>query len=828
MKIYKKLCLVAVALTCAVINYSGCANGFGSNSAAEVKEADVSYDSISRMAYIGGSLVYNSGNIGYGQLYNGVKIAVRTSLVESENQDVTAYAGSSEYTKTIKNYSDKADSITFGYLTVTEVSKEGISFYYTKYDSDGTTAGSSNYTVKAGESVDITGDGKADLKYSALVPVRNDFENAMILSFISSTDDLYTTMYATIKTDNPSRAAIETSLYGLNTNNEFIYIVGIVDSQSRAVTSSETIPGISHGDYVISEISGEYYTAVGNNSSSGYDLKSVDDYTGNENEFFSELEPFLTYFYTDEQFASDTGAVILLKKMPESLWGNLSESLKNNTCTQEEAVDKLNEILVDLSSIYAIIDKDDSSISISDEERNDFEEAQKDFILSLFPGLTDEQLNDEEKFEEYLKKNNQDYSDLVDLKNVSTKYLTLVAMSRRFIENHFPESPRAIAEIPDVTLVFPLLSMDLGDVPAPDEISDLPDISTYNPSGNYSSESESRNLYSVGSRAAETDYESYLSKKEKIDNDFSKFHSMSLTKIKIQDGKSEGKDKPKTDVIFMKKYNTDLKLGVIGNIDIRWGKVDCEVAGAVYLSIGANLSQASYYNTIFKKDFMEISTTMMVGPVPITTSLDGDFKIDLNIVASTPINCALGYTGMYGAGVNFGANYGVSYKWKWFVPVPYGYFDPYFNSYTINNTAYYAGRVDQKQDDFSKSLEKFYIEFIPTITVKPGVKLGPKYVFAGVELPVELKAQPGFGFFAENKLDEARKDWWCVGPEIYNNFYFCDRLILGTSISISPVIGVKIPVINKNVQTTWKAVTLLDAQCALTDNGFQYKTKFFK
>ena len=112
-------------------------------------------------------------------------------------------------------------------------------------------------------------------------------------------------------------------------------------------------------------------------------------------------------------------------------------------------------------------------------------------------------------------------------------------MSRRFIENHFPESPRAIAEIPDVTLVFPLLSMDLGDVPDPDEILDLPDTSTYNPSGNYSSESESRNLYSVGSRSAETDYESYLSKKEKIDNDFSKFHSMSLTKIKIQDGKSE-------------------------------------------------------------------------------------------------------------------------------------------------------------------------------------------------------------------------------------------------------------------------------------------------
>ena len=827
MKIYKKLCLVAIALSFAAINFSGCANGSNSNSDAEVKEADVSYASISKMAYIGGSLVYNPVNIGYGQLYNGAKIAVRTSLVEQNEQTVTAYAGNDEYTKNLQEYSDKTDSIQFGYLTVTEVSKESISFSYAKYDSDGNTASSSNYTLKVGESVDITGDGKADLKYSALVPMRNDFENAMILSFISSTDDLYTTMYATIKTDNPSRAAIETSLYGVNSNGEFIYIVKIVDSESRAITSSDGIPGISHGDYVIAETSGEYYTAVGNDSASGYSLKSVDDYAGNENEFFSELEPFLTYFYTDKQFASDTGAVVLLKKMPESLWGNLSERLKNNTCTQKEAVDKLNEILVDLSSIYAI-DNADSSISISDEERNAFGEAQKEFILSLFPGLTDEQLNDEKKFEEYLKNSNQDYSDLVYLKNVSTKYLTLVAMSRRFIEKYFPESPQAIAEVPDVTLVFPLLSMNLGDAPEPDEILDLPDASTYNPSGNYSSESQSRNLYSVDSRAAETDYESYLSKKKKIDNDFSKFHSMSLTKITIQDGKSEGKDKPKKDVIFMKKYNTDLKLGVIGNIDIRWGKVDCEVAGAVYLSIGANLSQALYYNTIFKEDFMDISTTMMVGPVPITLSLGGDFKIDLNIVASTPINCALGYTGMYGAGVKFGANYGVSYKWKWFVPVPYGYFDPFFNSYTINNTAYYAGRVDQKQDDFSKSLEKFYIEFIPTITIKPGIKLGPEYVFAGVELPVELKAQPGFGFFAREKLDEAREDWWCVGPETYNNFYFCDRLILGTSISISPVIGVKIPVINKKVQTNWKAVTVLDAQCALTDNGFQYKTKFFK
>ena len=73
-------------------------------------------------------------------------------------------------------------------------------------------------------------------------------------------------------------------------------------------------------------------------------------------------------------------------------------------------------------------------------------------------------------------------------------------MSRRFIEKYFPESPRAIAEVPDVTLVFPLLSMDLGDAPEPDEIKDLPDTSSYN-------SSDARNVYSVDSRSAERTYQ---------------------------------------------------------------------------------------------------------------------------------------------------------------------------------------------------------------------------------------------------------------------------------------------------------------------------------
>ena len=35
-----------------------------------------------------------------------------------------------------------------------------------------------------------------------------------------------------------------------------------------------------------------------------------------------------------------------------------------------------------------------------------------------------------------------------------------------------------------------------------------------------------------------------------------------------------------------------------------------------------------------------------------------------------------------------------------------------------------------------------------------------------------------------------------------------------------------IPVINKKVETNWKAKTLFDFQCALTVDGFKYKMKY--
>ena len=46
---------------------------------------------------------------------------------------------------------------------------------------------------------------------------------------------------------------------------------------------------------------------------------------------------------------------------------------------------------------------------------------------------------------------------------------------------------------------------------------------------------------------------------------------------------------------------------------------------------------------------------------------------------------------------------------------------------------------------------------------------------------------------------------------------------VGTNISVRPVIGVKIPVINKKVETKWSAMTLFNSEFAFTENGIDYK-----
>ena len=104
MKKVIRLFFLATILTFFTVIITSCNSNINSPT-NENDVSNVSFDEISRMAYIGGSLVYNPRNLGYGQIYNGAQIAIRTSELESNYQTVTFYEETNETNDTLQEYS---------------------------------------------------------------------------------------------------------------------------------------------------------------------------------------------------------------------------------------------------------------------------------------------------------------------------------------------------------------------------------------------------------------------------------------------------------------------------------------------------------------------------------------------------------------------------------------------------------------------------------------------------------------------------------------------------------------------------------------------------
>ncbi|MEE0132936.1 MAG: hypothetical protein U0I22_03950 [Treponema sp.] len=150
------------------------------------------------------------------------------------------------------------------------------------------------------------------------MPVRTGFEGAMSLEFISDDENGYTTMYATITEDTLSRnAGVPTvyensTFYGVNSEGSFIYITGENDASinSRSAVDTSNLRGISHGDYVVNSTDGKIFAVVGEVSTSDA---------------------------PDEDFNSPK---------------ELKDDFDVDTCTTEDAIDKLFHILTRGSNNY--------------------------------------------------------------------------------------------------------------------------------------------------------------------------------------------------------------------------------------------------------------------------------------------------------------------------------------------------------------------------------------------------------------------------------------------------------------------------------------------
>ena len=804
----------------------------------ELSAEEKEFHTISGLAYIGGSVVYNPDYPEVAQLTTGANIAIYMSQVETRTVQATVIENKVEKTENITTFAAKEDNDIYGYLHVNSVSKESIDLTFYSYSDNGKTKKSSSITIAANSDKDINGDGKPDLAYKKLIPIRDNFENAMCLEFISSQKDLHTTMYAALEDDifsnNQGRALSKytnKTFYGTNSHGDFIYIVdnGDIEPVSRAVRNETDVLGIAHGDYVIDKDTGEFFAVVGDipedsdydkdsTSYGKYSLKSSADYKNSEDDSnitgnHIELEGFFTYLYRKNQFASEDGPKELLKALPKSL---LSDGFNVETCTSDDAITELLYILFSGDAIEVIAEE--KGLELTDEDNEYIKITFLAFCKAIFPEDIYNEIAKENDFDKATEIAEEKFDNpdniKIDLDLVKVAFLDLVAMNRIYIENHYPESPKAIATVPEISTVYPLMSLKIDDIPT-----------NLDQTANQSANDTSR----AYSRAGEKTYADYLDKKKAIDKEFKDFYSISLKKMIIKNCSKtpttedkKDNDKDNSLKVELDEVNFDLKLGITGKFDSRWGSLDSGLASAFYINMGANFKNIEKEIDLLEEKIAEKETVFFIGPVPITIGVGVTAGIALEAAISTPINFAMGFTGMYGGGVDLNATYGVN--WKIFIPIPY--FNADFSTHKINHTIYYAGPAATPEENMECLGGQLVLK--PSITAAPKVALGPKYAYAGIELPVTLGFNRGYALYSQgdDKDEELREDLWKRGETLSfknTDIHLWEKMSVGTNISVKPVIGVKIPVINKKVETKWKAVTLFNSEFAFTDKGIEYK-----
>ncbi|MBO5729935.1 MAG: hypothetical protein J6R67_01950 [Treponema sp.] len=735
----------------------------------------------------------------------------------------------------------------YGYLKIQAVSSEAIVFDYHRFQSPEKKVVKS-YSLKKNKTLDLDNDGQLDVKYTPLLPVRENFEGAMCLEFISNQEALYSTMYATVTDEALARntRSLEehknSTFYGVNSNGSFIYISGTdgTSFNTRAAIGEFSTEGISHGDYIINSANGEFYSVVGevpaddrtddtSNLAKELSLKKSDEYVEvNDN---IELQAFFTYMYRENQFAdAENGPQALLRALPKELVGN---DIDVNTCTAEDALDQLFSILTSGSIVEIIVEANGGTVSPEDQAYIEY--VLFEYIEAIFPDSVYEEIvaakGNPEKIQEIIDANWNNTE--VDVAGVKKAYLDLIAMNRRCIEHYYPESPRAIVVVPDISSVYPLMSLNIAEIP--DHLNDK--LNNTSPAA----ESVVPTAFvrsSIPEDQLTSEYKAYLAKKQKIDDEFSKFYSMSLSSIKITDLKDGSKpaaeepkpywarkpkpekakdNDPKETEIPLDALHFELKLGITGSFESISGHMESGLAGAIYTSFDGNLREFHQeVPNLYKKEFFDDSTTFMIGPVPITLGFGGTFQLGLEAEFSTKVNYAIQFVGMYGGGAEFAVDYGLK---KWWNPFSF-YVDTSTKFRLINNTEYYAGPVTQ--DTGGGNSYGGQVIFKPAIELEPSVAIGPKYLYAGVGFPINVTFYGGLGIY--NTQSTPENVWFMIKKEFIAAWDLYGRLGLGTTISVTPKVGVKIPIINKKIEKNWNAIDLLKAEVFMNkDHNFEGK-----
>lgn len=724
-------------ISCSGINGSG-GSDFSDSDKPIVDNSPTSYTNLSfGRTYIGGSLVYNPSNQSTNQLNPGTLIAVREGKINlvKEMQDVYELPESSSKTefktsdvngessdlqkisREVMVYKDDADKARYGYIQISSVSDDSISFSYTRYNLGGNGLSTRSYTLtKGGDSIDLDNDGRPDLRYREPNSLRDDFENACWLEFVCNPDEetqenpssSSTMMFSVISNTTSSERSLvravdgavanqtDYGFYGVNTNGNYIFILKddvSVNSNGGSDSSFISNYDLKYGDYVI--LHNEEATTNANAPDSAQSfVVSFNDSSANRTTL-NNVSISSIYRYNIRQFQSNKGPKDLLKRMPNAVLELVEPGLTAEKVATDPAYDDsttclnvLNEILSKGEAVSNILLADDSKL-VSKGKRA----AIKRQLNELSSAGTEETI-------------------------------------RKVIDSVFPQSPKAALSAPTIESMYPYLSLNLGNSTSQEAKQEYLE--------DYAARSAARMAYNV---------EDYTKKKKAIEKKFAEYFAIELKKVsmgtkKDKDGNVEKDDKgnDKKNEYQLKDYGVKLALGVKGSLSINagWdGSVNAGLGGVIYMDIGLSLLEKGF-DEIKKplEDMLktEFKTTTMIGAVPVTIGVKLGFGLDLELSTEKdkPIDLAFCYVGMYGAGINAGANWGT----KWLKP----YLHFHANTYTVNETEWYFGAASGSISDYKDLLNPttpINATLTPSVTIEPLVGLGPSWANFNVSVPVK-------------------------------------------------------------------------------------------
>lgn len=338
------LSLLAFIAACSMEIDERPSSGGAANSPIKSVDALMVRSAVSDMIFMGGSVLYSPKNANANQLAKGVIVAVRLNDLEVTD------LGSGNYA-----YSNSVERYQLGYIVISSISDESVSFSYHAFDNGGTNEKArpaGDFTVPLGGTADLNGDGKADITYTKPLPGRKGYKTDKWLTFICDVNQIAASMFSIIPMQY-ARSVYPNGLFGINTNGQYI-----VQKYDIGTTNRAAISAISYGDYVLDTETNTVSVYVGEERN-GRSARALEDNVLETMDGLSRKDTPETFEFKPHEFAgteSSKNIYDLLRALPKSV---VTEAFDDRDVTNNVAY--LNRLIRTGGFLSAILDANPDS-----------------------------------------------------------------------------------------------------------------------------------------------------------------------------------------------------------------------------------------------------------------------------------------------------------------------------------------------------------------------------------------------------------------------------------------------------------------------------------